>query len=181
MYKKDKDYIEIKESLIAMRRAYANRKLNENELPAEPNESGDAVPYTSQDELYNDILSTAKSQFGADFSNVKDPMKYYPADDDVILFGEIPSLNSAKFQFRYRGDTVNCFLWGSPLRLTDNNMQTLNKLYGVYKNWKKELDGVEDRKPMSYRDDRDGIKPKRRDMEEGADKTKPMVPGDDID
>lgn len=179
MFGKDKDYITIKESLIAMRRA-CTRQINENEMPSEPEESSDAVPYTSQDELYNDILSTAKSQFGADFSNVKEPMKYYPSDGDVILFGEIPSLNSAKFQFRYRGDTENCFLWGSPLRLTDDNMKTLNKLYGVYKNWKKELDGVEDRKPMSYRDSDEPIKPKNRNAENGKNE-KPMVPGDDID
>jgi hypothetical protein len=35
-------------------------------------------------------------------------------------------------------DGTGLFIWSNGLRLNKENLQTLNKLYGHYQNWKKE-------------------------------------------
>ena len=112
----------------------------------------DAKPYTRQDELMDNSVKSAKTQFGADFTKFKNPMLYYPKDGDVTLSGEVPELNGAKFQFRYRDPSSNgCYIWVENLVLSEENITTLSRMLGVYKNWKKELSNAEDIKPMSYR------------------------------
>lgn len=108
-----------------------------------------AVPYSKQDELMSTITQTAKTQFGADFSKLKNPMFYYPEDGDVTLSGEIGTLDDAKFQFRYKDNKGGCYVWISPLNLTDETLRTLQVINGVYKNWKQSLAQSEDIKPMS--------------------------------
>lgn len=158
---KDKDYIDITEGLKRIRSLNEGKLLNEYEYKTSTSEpeygksdstegddnSDDAVPYTMQDELMANITQTARTQFGADFSQSKNPMLYYP-DGDVVLSGTISSLNNAKFQFRYR---TGCFIWTSPITIDDNTVNTLSVINGVYKNWKHELDGIEDKKPMGYK------------------------------
>ena len=112
-----------------------------------------AVPYTKQDELMTSVMDAAKTQFGADFSKFKTPMLYYPEDGDVTLSGEITSLNNAKFQFRYKDSGDGCYVWVEPLHLNDDTLHRLSVIRGVFLNWKKELDGVEDLKPLGLRDD----------------------------
>ena len=124
-----------------------------------------AVPYSKQDELMSTITQTAKTQFGADFSKLKNPMFYYPKDGDVTLSGEIGTLDDAKFQFRYKDNKGGCYVWISPLNLTDETLRTLQVISGVYKNWKQSLAQSEDIKPMSMN---------------GNEQTG-MVAGDDVD
>lgn len=89
----EKTFIDIKESLDTFR-----NKINSLK---EDKDRGDGVPYTANDELMQSSLETAKTQFGADFSEHKTPMIYYPQDGDVILSGTIPSLDNSKFQYRF--------------------------------------------------------------------------------
>lgn len=118
----------------------------------ESNDNSDAVPYTNKDEIMTNILTTAKTQFGADFTNFKTPMLYFPKDRDITLSGEISDLNNAKFQFRYKDSSgVGCYIWTEPLQLTDDNLRKLQTVLGVFKNWKKELSSYEDVKPMSLK------------------------------
>lgn len=112
----------------------------------------DAVPYSMQDEIMSNITQTAKTQFGADFSQSKNPMLYYPKDGDVTLSGTISSMNDAKFQFRYKDSSGNgCYVWVSPLQLTDETIRKLSIINGVFKNWKNDLASAEDIKPMSLK------------------------------
>lgn len=128
------------------------------------------VPYTSQDELLTSILETAKTQFGADFSQIKNPMLYYPGTGEVILNGVIGSMNDAKFVFKYKDTTGNgCYVFINPLQLTDETLRKLSVINGVYKNWKKDLDSAEDIKPIGLKNKQSDEPPRRQ-----------TVPGDDI-
>lgn len=110
-----------------------------------------SVPYSMQDQVMSSIIDTCKNQFGADFSKNKNPMLYFPQDGDVTLSGEIPMLNDAKFQFRYKDSSGNgCYVWTSPIQLTDEVVAALHVINGVYKNWKKDMSTTEDIRPMGY-------------------------------
>ena len=146
---------DVRNSINIMRRIINERKktnirsiLNEEVTEAE---QVDSVPYSDRDEIMTSIKSVCKTQFGADFSRIKNPMLYYPKDGDVTLNGEIASLNDAKFQFRYKDASNGCYVWLSPLQLTDETLRKLQIIYGVYKNWRNELDSSEDIKPMEYK------------------------------
>ena len=154
MNKKEQAYKSISESINAMRNIQkigANVMLNED---FEKKLDTDAVPYTKQDELLNNSLQPCRTQFGADFSKLKNPMLYYPDDGDITLSGVIPSLNNAKFQYRlYEPSGNGCFLWIDSVQLTEDTISRINKIYGVYKNWKQQLTTTEDNKPLALKNE----------------------------
>ena len=156
---RDQQYIDIRNSLDAFRHINESigNKKNKNlitESDDKDTSKSDSVPYTNQDELMNSIMETTKKQFGADYNKFKTPMLYWKEDGDITLSGEISMLNNAKFQFRYKDDSgCGCYIWTEPLRLTKDNLKTLQIIFGVYENWKKELSSSEDIKPMALKDD----------------------------
>lgn len=140
----EKEFIDIQDTL--------NRLRTKVSLLKENNEKTDGVPYTSNDELMSSSIEAAKTQFGADFSNHETPMLYYPQDGDVILSGTIPSLNNAKFQYRYKDSSgMGCYFWSDSLILNDENLTKVSRILGVFKNWKSDLEKSEDIKPMSLK------------------------------
>lgn len=162
MSRKETDYTTISDTIKAMRRIQdvgAMNVLNESEEfgqnSAEEKEgSQDAVPYTNQDEMLKNSLQPCRTQFGADFSKLKNPMLYYPQDGDITLSGVIPSLNNAKFQYRFLEPSGNgCFLWLDSIQLTDDTINRINKIYGVYKNWRQQLSTSEDNKPLKLKNE----------------------------
>ena len=125
------------------------KALNESET-----EKQDGIPYTQQDELLQTTMQTAKEQFGGDFTDIKTPMFYYRQDGDVTFSCVIPSLNNSKVQFRYKDPSGNgCYFWSGDgsIMLTDENLNKLSKIWGVYKNWKQELSTAEDIRPISFK------------------------------
>lgn len=162
MSRKENDYKTISDTIKAMRniqRMGALNVLNESENNGEngfeeKEESKDAVPYTNQDEMLKNSLQPCRSQFGADFSKLKNPMLYYPEDGDITLSGVIPSLNNAKFQYRFLEPSGNgCFVWLDSIQLTDDTINRINKIYGVYKNWRQQLSTSEDNKPLKLKNE----------------------------
>ena len=108
------------------------KALNESET-----EKQGGIPYTQQDELLQTTMQTAKEQFGGDFTDIKTPMFYYRQDGDVTFSCVIPSLNNSKVQFRYKDPSGNgCYFWSGDgsIMLTDENLNKLSKIWGVYKN-----------------------------------------------
>ena len=168
---KNRSDIEIRSMLNEMRKL-SGTLLKENEETNNEGESGENVPYTMQDELMSSIIETTRTQFGASYEDgVKNPMLYYPDSGDITLSGIISSLNDAKFQFKYKGDeSTGCNIWVQPLKLNEANIRTLSVVYGTYTNWKKELDGMQDKKPMSMRNEPTG----------NGQGENMMVPGDDF-
>ena len=129
------------------------KALNESEEQDKQN----GVPYTQQDELLQSSVQSAINAFGASFSNIKTPMFYYKEDGDVTFSCVIPSLNNAKLQYRYK-DPSGCgiFFWtdsNTAMILSDENIQKLSKINGVYKNWKQELSTSEDIRPMNLKNE----------------------------
>lgn len=127
------------------------KALNESET-----EKQDGIPYTQQDELLQTTMQTAKEQFGGDFTDIKTPMFYYRQDGDVTFSCVIPSLNNSKVQFRYKDPSGNgCYFWSGDgsIMLTDENLNKLSKIWGVYKNWKQELSTAEDIRPISFKNE----------------------------
>lgn len=125
------------------------KALNESET-----EKQGGIPYTQQDELLQTTMQTAKEQFGGDFTDIKTPMFYYRQDGDVTFSCVIPSLNNSKVQFRYKDPSGNgCYFWSGDgsIMLTDENLNKLSKIWGVYKNWKQELSTAEDIRPVSFK------------------------------
>lgn len=120
--------------------------LNETE------EKQNGVPYTQQDEILQTSMQSATEAFGADFTSIKTPMFYYRQDGDITLSGIIPSLNDAKFQFSYKN---GCNFWSGDgqVKLNDENLTTITRMYGVYKNWKQEINGLSDKKPMNMKNE----------------------------
>lgn len=127
------------------------KALNESET-----EKQGGIPYTQQDELLQTTMQTAKEQFGGDFTDIKTPMFYYRQDGDVTFSCVIPSLNNSKVQFRYKDPSGNgCYFWSGDgsIMLTDENLNKLSKIWGVYKNWKQELSTAEDIRPISFKNE----------------------------
>ena len=125
--------------------------MNESET-----EKQGGIPYTQQDELLQTTMQTAKEQFGGDFTDIKTPMFYYRQDGDVTFSCVIPSLNNSKVQFRYKDPSGNgCYFWSGDgsIMLTDENLNKLSKIWGVYKNWKQELSTAEDIRPISFKNE----------------------------
>jgi hypothetical protein len=122
------------------------KALNESE------EQQNGVPYTQQDEVLQTSMQTATEAFGADFSSLKTPMYYYRQDGDITLSGIIPSLDDSKFQFSYKN---GCNFWSGDgqVKINDENITKLSRMLGVYKNWKKELDSMTDKKPMNIKNE----------------------------
>ena len=149
------NYSSIKESFDAIRSLDSEKikiALNEADEKQDTEENGEAVPYTMNDDAMRTIMETAKSQFGADFTGMKNPMLYYPSDGNVILSGTIPEMNNLKFQFKYKDAYGSgCYLWANYMVLTTDNINKLNRILGVYKNWVKELSTSEDIKPMGLK------------------------------
>lgn len=131
--------------------------LTESQDSEEKDEDIEGIAYTMQDSLMSSITNTAKTQFGASFAGLKNPMLYYPKDGDVTLSGTIPGMGGdVKFQFRYKDASGNgCFIWSNYLVLSDDTLNTLKKINGVYKNWKQSLSSAEDIKPMGYKEKKD--------------------------
>ncbi len=121
----------------------------------EAEEKQNGVFYNEQDELYQTSMQSAKEQFGAVFPDNKKALIYYQDDGNVTLSGIIPSLNDIKFQFKYKSENGNgCFIWtDGQMILSDENLNTLKKVYGVYKNWKIEISQMQDYKPMNLKNE----------------------------
>lgn len=104
----------------------------------------------TDDPIFGDkVLSSEEEQFksavdsGAEFTKpsnddvASSPLIYMPETKNLVFSGTIPALNNLRFQMVLRtssGDGL--FLWTDGMILNENNIRTLNKLYGFFKNWK---------------------------------------------
>ncbi len=125
---------------------YSDEKNDDEEYSDE-----DAIPYTNQDEILTEILDSARQLFGANFSNTKTPLLYYPKDENISLSGEITGkLKNAKFQFWFQGDD-GCIISTDMLKLDKDVVELLDDVYGYYQNWQQKLAQMADKKPMSMK------------------------------
>lgn len=100
-------------------------------------------PKFGENVLQNQIESFRQSVHGsakfskADVENAeKSPLTYFPKTGNVIFSGTIPALNNLKFQFVLNSTDAAPYVFADALTLTEANIQTLNRLYGFYLNWR---------------------------------------------
>lgn len=109
----------------------------------------DAIAITNDPKFGQEVLKNQIDEFksivdgGAQFSTettntpLENPLVYIPSSGNLVFSGTIPSMNNLKWQFSLKdSDGTGLFIWSEGLRLSKENLQTLNKLYGHYQNWK---------------------------------------------
>jgi hypothetical protein len=123
----------------------------EKESEKEDAKKTDAIAITDDPKFGTNVLSSQIESFraqvdsGAKF-NEADPEKvsdspliFMPETKNMVFSGTIPALNNLVFQFVLETNTGNgCFIWVDGLILSKENIQTLNKLYGFYVNWREQ-------------------------------------------
>lgn len=146
-------YNEIKESFNALRKL-TRETINEaieNDTNVE-----DAIPYTNQDEILTSVISQTKSDFGADYTDISNPMLYYPHYNvggnegyRITLNGKVPILNNLLFQWDY--PIKKCIIDAKQLELNKDNLTVLSRLFASYDNWVTEIGQQSDSKPLNYK------------------------------
>lgn len=98
----------------------------------------------SQEEAFKNAVNSG-TVFADENENdpTSNPLVFLPKESNgnnpsnIVFSGTIPSMSNLKFQFKLNEPSGNgCFVWVDGLPLSDDNMKTLNKLYGYYLNWK---------------------------------------------
>lgn len=109
----------------------------------------DAIAITDDPKFGQNVLSSQIESFrtqvesGAQFNEANpdkvsdSPLIFMPETKNMVFSGTIPALNNLKFQYVLETNTGNgCFVWADGLIVNKDNIQTLNKLYGHYQNWR---------------------------------------------
>ena len=123
--------------------------LNKMRGVIKENTNQDAIAITNDPKFGQEVLKNQIDEFravvdgGAQFTNENNnspsssPLVYIPSTGNLVFSGTIPALNNLKWQFSLKdSDGTGLFIWSEGLRLSKENIQTINKLYGHYQNWK---------------------------------------------
>ena len=121
----------------------------EDKSEKEDTKKTDAIAITDEPQFGTRVLSSQIESFrmqvesGAQFNEANpekvsdSPLIFMPETKNIVFSGTIPALNNLKWQFVLETNTGNgCFVWADGLILNKDNIQTLNKLFGYYKNWR---------------------------------------------
>lgn len=129
------------------------RGLNEKHLlrEAEEEETKDAIAITDDPKFGDHVLSNQIDNFkqtvngGAKFAKPNDsdaksnPLVYFPSTGNLVFTGSIPSMSDLKFQFSLNDITNSPYIFVDGLALTEDVINTLNKIRAYYLNWKDEF------------------------------------------
>lgn len=121
-----------------------NQKKNLNEEKDFNDDKHDkSFPITKKTPQFGDVRTSQEESvlktIGEQVKFNDDSLLYYPDADDLVLNGEIPSMNTT-FQFRYNDPSgEGLYVWSEGLQLTDSNSRTLGKIRDAYLNWKQTL------------------------------------------
>lgn len=125
------------------------REMNSKSLlkEAEEEEKKDAIAITDDPKFGDHVLSNQIDSFkqtvngGAKFAKPNpddaqsNPLVFFPATGNLVFTGSIPSLSDLKFQFSLNDITNSPYIFVDGLALTEDVVNTLNKLRGFYLNW----------------------------------------------
>jgi len=126
----------------------AEREIQKKNLNEEKHEINDdshekSFPITKKTPQFGDVrvsqeealLKTIGEQIKLD----DDSLLYYPDAEDLVLNGEVKSLNTS-FQFRFNDPSgQGVYIWADGLQLTEENSRTLGKIRDAFLNWKQGL------------------------------------------
>lgn len=124
-------------------------RIRDNKSLLKESTTQDVIAITNDPKFGQEVLKNQIDEFkstvdgGAQFSSEssstpsESPLVYIPSSGNLVFSGTIPSMNNLKWQFSLKdSDGTGLFIWSEGLRLSKENLQTLNKLYGHYQNWK---------------------------------------------
>ena len=120
------------------------KKLNEeNDNSSNDDKHGNAFPITKNTPQFGDVRTSQEEALlktiGEQIKLNDESLIYYPDADDLVLNGEIPSMNTT-FQFRYNDPSGRgCYIFCDGLQLTDENSRTIGKILDGFLNWKQTL------------------------------------------
>lgn len=120
------------------------KKLNEeNDNSFNDDKHGNGFPITKSTPQFGDVRVSQEEALlktiGEQIKLSEDALTYYPDADDLVLNGEIPSMNTS-FQFRLNDpSSEGIYIWSEALQLTDANNRLLGKVRDAYLNWKQTL------------------------------------------
>lgn len=119
------------------------KKLNEDNNAFNDERHENAFPITKSTPQFGDVrVSQEEAVLKTIGEQVKfndDSLVFYPEAEDLVLNGEIPSMNTT-FQFRLNDPTSEgVYIWSDALQLTDSNSRLLGKIRDCYLNWKQSL------------------------------------------
>ena len=110
----------------------------------------DYIAITNDVIFGNNVLQTQIDAFkssvnpGAKFSKEDsnepetNPLVYLPETGNLVFSGSIPNLGNMKFQFSLMDVTNAPYIWTEGLPLTDEVVNTINKMKAFYLNWKEQ-------------------------------------------
>jgi hypothetical protein len=120
------------------------KKLNEeNDKSFNDDKHDNGFPITKKTPQFGDVRVSQEEALlktiGEQIKLSEDALVYYPDADDLVLNGEIPSMNTT-FQFRLNDpSSEGIYIWSEALQLTDSNNRLLGKIRDAYLNWKQTL------------------------------------------
>lgn len=119
------------------------KNLNEEENKFNDDKHGESFPINKSTPQFGDVRASQEEALlktiGEQVKFNDDSLLYYPDADDLVLNGEIPSMNTS-FQFRYNDpSSEGIYIWSEGLQLTDSNSRTLGKIRDAFLNWKQGL------------------------------------------
>jgi hypothetical protein len=144
-YKKKKVSDLIEEEISLEKDNFLTRaKILMEEAEKKSEEGSDrAIPITKTTPHFGDVRTSQEDSLvktvGEQVVLKDDALLYYPEKNDLVLNGEIPSLNLT-FQFRYNDPSGSgIYIYANGLQLTDENNRTVGKIRDAFVNWKQVL------------------------------------------
>lgn len=129
-----------------------NEALNKRKsiIKEDKEKKKDYIAITNDVIFGNNVLQTQIDAFkasvnpGAKFSKENsnepetNPLIYLPETGNLVFSGSIPNLGNMKFQFSLMDVTNAPYIWTEGLPLTDEVVNTINKMKAFYLNWKEQ-------------------------------------------
>lgn len=124
------------------------KKSNRRIIKEDSNDKADAIAITNDARFGQNVLQNQIDSFkqtvnnGAKFANENpdnpenNPLVYFPKTGNLVFSGSIPTMSGLKFQYSLNDVTNAPYVFVDGLALTDDVIETLNKMHGHYLNWK---------------------------------------------
>ena len=119
------------------------KNSNEEKHDISDDKHDNSFPITKKTPQFGDVRVSQEEALiktiGEQIKLDDESLLYYPDADDLILNGEIPSMNTT-FQFRYNDPSGRgCYLFCDGIQLTDENSRTIGKILDGFLNWRQTL------------------------------------------
>jgi len=149
MNKSSRRYDEDKALFQRIRQMNEGKTLIREEVEGQETEEKEKSIAITDDPKFGDhVLSNQIDAFkqavngGAKFAKPNDddtesnPLVYFPNTGNLIFSGSIPTLSDLKFQFSLNDVTASPYIFVDGLALTEEVVNTLNKIRSYYLNWR---------------------------------------------